>query len=223
MKLSVIVPTWNEAANIEACVSSALQCGAAEVIVSDGGSQDESITIVDAMNEPRVRWLRSPSGRGVQLRAAAEQATGDLLLFLHADNRLPVDALEQIRIADWPEWGGFRQRIEAGGIRYRLLEWGNAWRARVRSNVFGDQAIFVHHELYERVGGFAAVGLMEDVMLSAELRKQTPATLLAGPVAVDPRRWQQRGVIRQTLLNWRIQRAFARGAAPDELRRIYDA
>ena len=222
MKVSVIVPTWNEAANIAACVDSALRCGAAEVVVSDGGSSDGTLEIAESLSDRRVRCLRAPSGRGVQLRAAAEMATGEMLLFLHADNRLPGDALEQLRQANWPVWGGFRQHIDANGWRYRWLEWGNAWRARVRSNVFGDQAIFVQRDAYDRAGGFAAVSLMEDVMLSAELRKITPASLLPGPVRVDARRWQQRGVLRQTLLNWRIQHAFAKGASPDELRQIYD-
>lgn len=222
MKVSIIVPTWNEAANIEACIDSALRCGAAEVVVSDGGSSDRTCEIVESLSDPRVRCIDAPSGRGVQLRAAAELATGEMLLFLHADNRLPTDALEQLRNAGWPVWGGFRQHIDADGWRYRWLEWGNAWRARARSNVFGDQAMFVHRDVYQQVGGFAAVSLMEDVMLSAELRKITPAMVLAGPVRVDARRWQQRGVVRQTLLNWRIQLAFSQGASPDELRRIYD-
>jgi hypothetical protein len=104
-----------------------------------------------------------------------------------------------------------------------MLEWGNAWRGRVRSNLFGDQAIFVNRELYESVGGFERVALMEDVLLSASLRTHCPATLLPGPLLVDARRWQKRGVTRQTLLNWRIQRAFSKGASPDQLRQIYDA
>ncbi|MCC9640789.1 TIGR04283 family arsenosugar biosynthesis glycosyltransferase [Rhodopirellula sp. JC740] len=222
MKVSVVIPTWNEAGNIAECVRSALQCGVWEVIVSDGGSQDDTLAVVSSLQESRVKLLRSDPGRGVQLRTGANHATGEMLLFLHADNRLPSDALEQLAGAGWPKWGGYRQRIDAKGIRFRLLEWGNAYRGRSRSNLFGDQAIFVQRGLYEAVGGFAPVSLMEDVMLSAELRKHSPATLLPGPVSVDARRWKQRGVVRQTLLNWRIQRAFAMGATPDELRQIYD-
>ncbi|MFG0265847.1 MAG: TIGR04283 family arsenosugar biosynthesis glycosyltransferase [Rhodopirellula sp. JB055] len=227
MKVSVVVPTWNEADNIEPCITSVLsddsRHGVAEVIVSDGGSQDKTVAIVEAMHDNLVRAIQSPPGRGVQLADGADAATGQMLLFLHADNRLPSDWWTQIEHANWPAWGGFHQRIDHPAWRYRLLEWGNAWRGRGRSNLFGDQAIFVHRALYDRVGGFERVALMEDVMLSASLRKHHSATLLPGPLHVDARRWLKRGVVRQTLLNWRIQRAFSNGASPDQLRQIYDA
>ncbi|KLU04753.1 Glycosyl transferase, family 2 [Rhodopirellula islandica] len=237
MKVSVVVPTWNEADNIEPCLASILSGGesgrsvsetgeaegrVAEVIVADGGSRDSTVMLVEAMQDVRVRVIQSLPGRGEQLATGAELATGEMLLFLHADNRLPLNWWAQLREADWPAWGGFYQRIDHPAWRYRMLEWGNAWRGRVRSNLFGDQAIFVHRDLYERVGGFERVALMEDVMLSAKLRAHCPATLLPGPVQVDARRWQRRGVVRQTLLNWQIQREFSKGASPEDLRRVYD-
>lgn len=160
-------------------------------------------------------------GRGRQLAAAAQIAQGDVLLFLHADNRLPATVIGQLRQASWPVWGGFQQRIDDPHWRFRALEIDNTLRARVLGRVFGDQAVFVHRRQYEEVGGFADVELMEDVMLSSLLFRQHRPRILPGPVTVNPRRWLRRGVTRQTWLNWRIQYAFARGAPPQELRKRY--
>lgn len=222
--VSIIIPTFNESANIETSLRSAGALGGLEIIVSDGGSSDDTVARVRHYahhHEGDVIVIDAPRGRGRQLAAAARMARGDVLLFLHADNRLDATVIRQIEQAGWPVWGGFRQRIDAPHWRFRALEIGNVLRARVLGRVFGDQAIFVHRSQYEKVGGFADVELMEDVMLSSQLYRQHRPRILPGPVTVDPRRWLRRGVVQQTWLNWRIQFAFARGATPQELRKRY--
>lgn len=222
--VSIIIPTLNESATIESSLRSADALGGLEIVVSDGGSADD--TVAKARHVARdvaceVIVIDAPRGRGQQLAAAAQIAQGDVLLFLHADNRLHETALSQMEQAKWPVWGGFRQRIDAPQLAFRGLEFGNLLRARVLGRVFGDQAIFVHRRQYEEIGGFADVELMEDVMLSSKLCRHHRPRMLAGPVTVNPRRWLHRGVIQQTWLNWQIQYAFARGATPQELRKRY--
>lgn len=222
--VSIIIPTLNESANIETSLLSAGALGSLEIVISDGGSVDDTVAKARHFSrdvECEVIVIDAPRGRGRQLAAAAQIAQGEVLLFLHADNRLDATALCQMRRAQWPVWGGFRQRIDAPQLAFRALEFGNLLRARALGRVFGDQAIFVHRRLYEEIGGFADVELMEDVMLSSHLSRHHRPRMLAGPVTVDPRRWLHRGVIQQTWLNWQIQYAFARGATPQELRKRY--
>ena len=114
-----------------------------------------------------------------------------------------------------------RQRIDAEQTIFRVVEWGNALRVRVRAVAFGDQAIFVRRDWYLDAGGFEPVPLMEDVRLSNRLRRRGRPLLIDGPVVISPRRWQRRGVVRQTLLNWTLQMAHAMGVSPERLRDFY--
>ena len=220
--VSVVIPTLNEEACVGLAVRSAIAAGATEVIVSDGGSGDA--TLAAAARAGATATVRSLPGRGVQLNAGSTFATGQFILFLHADNQLDETCLRQIA-ACWQHardpaevvWGAFRQQIEDPSRRYRLLEWGNAMRVQFRRLPFGDQATFVRRSTFKQMGGFAEVPLMEDVELAARLRKISKPVLLDGPVTVSPRRWQDRGVVRQTLRNWKIQAAYALGASPERL------
>lgn len=222
-RLSIIIPTFNESPHIAAAIASARDAGADEILVIDGGSTDDTAAIA-ARCGATVR--HGAAGRGRQLALGGREATGDWLLFLHADNVLHRsdggrNVREQLSDAGWPVWGGLRQRIDATGLAFRWLEWGNATRVRSLSRVFGDQAMFVQRTTYEHVGGFQEIDLMEDVRLSQLLKSHSPAVLLDGPVGVSARRWQARGVMRQTARNWSIQIAHACGVGPTTLRRWY--
>lgn len=147
-----------------------------------------------------------------------------MLLFLHADNWLAPDAVEQIRRALTDEdaaGGAFRQRIEAEGAAYRLLERGNAWRARRRGLPYGDQGIFVRRDLFFQLGGFPEVDLMEDLLFMKRFRRVARPLLLEGPLYVDPRRWARCGVVRQTGRNWLLLLAARLGVSPNRLARFY--
>lgn len=223
LSVSIIIPTLNEAENIGSAITRAWQTGPQEVIVVDGGSSDATTTIAAAH---QCLVLQGPRGRGVQQNLAARHATGDVLLFVHADDWLEPGALEQVgtALAD-PRVpaGAFRQQIDAPGWRYRLLERGNAVRAGRWGRPFGDQGIFVRREVFERIGGFPEVALLEDVLLMRRVRRHGWPVLLPGPIHVSPRRWQRHGVVRQTLRNWLLLTAATLGISPNRLAAYYAA
>lgn len=221
MKVSVIIPALNESAAIANAVERAWHAGAFEVVVVDGGSRDDTREIA---RRERCLLIESERGRAVQQNAGADRARGEVLLFLHADTWLSAGAVDQIveALADQRILGGaFRQRIEASGRVYRWLERGNAWRVERRGLPYGDQGIFVRREVFFELGRFPPVDLMEDVLLMKKLRRRARPVLLTGPLHVDARRWQKRGVIRQTLRNWTLMAALQFGVSPDRLARFY--
>jgi len=221
MRVSIIIPALNEAAVIERAITAAWQADAHEVIVVDGGSQDDTVARAEATN---CQVIAASPGRAYQQNRGATQANGDVLLFQHADNWLDNTALKQIQAAfQKPSIiaGAFRQRIAAPGALYRWLERGNAWRARCWGLPYGDQGIFVRRQVFEQLGGFPNVRLMEDLLLMQRVRRKRRPILLPGPIHIDPRRWQRHGIIRQTLRNWALLTALRLGVTPNELARFY--
>ena len=217
--ISVVIPTLNEQPKITACLQSAIAAGATELIVADGGSSDDTKRL--AREAGATVFVDSPSGRGTQLNAGSAQATREYLLFLHADNILGDQCLQQICEQHDATWGAFRQRIDSERWIYRTLEFGNALRVQWRRMPFGDQAVFVRRDVFESQGGFADVPLMEDVVFAQTMRRISKPKLLSGPVTISSRRWQATGVVRQTIRNWKIQLAFACGASPETMARWY--
>ncbi len=222
--VSVIIPAVNEGVTIGAAIASAWSAGAEEVIVVDGGSQDETIREARQQGAAVVTTGR---GRALQQNAGAAQARGEVLLFLHADSRLTPSCLSQIRAAlavhAGPVLGAFHQTVDAPGWRYRLLERGNGWRVRLLGLAYGDQGLFVRRSWFDRVGGFPEVPLLEDLMLSRRARSVGPLLLLPGPLITSARRWQRHGVVQQTLRNWSIVARYFLGADPATLRSSYQS
>ena len=220
-QISVVIPTINEEVVIGAAIESARNAGAGEIIISDGGSQDQTVRIASEFRGTKI--VRSLPGRGVQLNSGAllVDPGQEVILFLHADNVLDKQCLQQI--CELPEvgWGAFRQRIDSSATIYRFIERGNEMRVRFRGVPFGDQAIFVRRCDFAQSGGFDEVPLMEDVGFAKKMRKTSRPVLLDGPVTISSRRWDRRGPIRQTLLNWKIQIAYAFGMPPQRLKDWY--
>ncbi len=221
--ISVVIPTINEQDSIVGAVESAFGAGAVEVWVADGGSTDSTIEFAC---QAGALVCCGDAGRAVQQNNGAKHATKTILCFLHADNRLDSAALQQAaRYFSEDEknrWSCFYQNIEATGIGYSLLQWGNAWRARWSGRVYGDQAITITRELFEVIGGFPEVDLMEDVLLSKILRHQgLRPCVLAGPVKISARRWIKKGIIRQTLSNWWLLLRLRLGTKPNQLAKHY--
>lgn len=222
MRLSIVIPTLNESSGIEQNIHRALALQPIDVIVADGQSTDGT---GDLARSAGATVVTSEGGRGRQLNAGARAATGDVLLFLHADCWLESQASGQIETVLRDEkviGGAFQQRIDHDWRVFRWLELGNAARVRWRRMPYGDQGIFVRRSAFEAVGGFAEVRLMEDVLLMREFRRRGwRIELLPGPIHVDPRRWLQHGIVRQTLRNWTLLAGLKLGVSPDRLAEFY--
>jgi rSAM/selenodomain-associated transferase 2 len=199
--ISVIVPVLNEAGVLAASLADLLaQPGDFEVIVVDGGSRDRSGELASAF--AGVRVVHAQRGRALQMNAGAALARGELLLFLHADTRLPAGAIVALDAAQagaaW-QAGAFRHRFAPADWRLRIVSAVNNLRCRWSRIYFGDQAIFVRRELFERLGGFPAVPMLEDVIFCERLRRVTCAVLLRDAVMTDARRFLRHGVWRTSL------------------------
>jgi rSAM/selenodomain-associated transferase 2 len=220
MKLSIIMPVFNEAAEIEAALAvlAPLRVRGIEVIVVDGGSRDGTSDLARPLAD---RVTTAPRGRAEQMNAGAATANGDVLLFLHADSRLPKDADRLVldRLArSGRAWGRFDVRFDKGLDLIALMM---NWRSRLTGIATGDQALFVTRTAFERAGGFPAIALMEDVALSTKLKRISRPLALDVHVITSARRWRKHGVIRTVLLMWRLRLAYFLGADPAKLAQVY--
>ena len=224
LSISVIIPTFNEQSSVASAIQSANVAGANEVIVVDGNSTDDTVPVATSMN---CRVLTSEPRRGSQQHIGARAATGNVLVFLHADARLSPGSLAQLRsrlsgnVNPQLLWGCYRQKIDARGRLFRWIERGNEWRARARRMVYGDQCFWMRKETYELSGGFPPHPLMEDVAMSDRLRRFGRPVILYGPVTISPRRWQRRGVVRQTIRNWTLFALYRAGISPQRISSWY--
>jgi rSAM/selenodomain-associated transferase 2 len=220
--LSVVVPTWNEAANLPRLAESlAAQEEAHEWVVTDGGSTDGSAEAAERLG---ARVVRGPRGRGAQLARGARAARGELLLFLHADARLAPGALASLAraFADPRVIAtGMRQVIEHEARFYRWIE--RAANRRVALGwVYGDSGLCVRRAAYEAVGGFRELAVFEDIDLSARLRRTGRIALVeTAEIACSPRRWENEGRVRRTVKNWILTTLWAAGVDPARLARFY--
>lgn len=198
--ISVIIPVWNEAPLIADAVTSA-RAFAEEVIVVDGGSSDDTVSVAQATG---ARVLSAPTGRGPQLHAGAQAATGDVLLFLHADARLPAAARQAIAssLSDRRVIGGnFLIEFFPSSWFTRFLAPFNDLRRRVTRRYYGDSGIFVGRDAYRRLGGFPSYPLMEDYDFSSRMEQAGPCAYIRHiRVAASARRFQGREL--RTLLLW---------------------
>lgn len=219
MSISVIIPTLNEESLIADAVSRARVAGFDEIIVVDGESEDRTRETAAAADQV----LLAPRGRGTQLQHGAEASSGEVLLFLHADCWLEPGTGAAIRdaVSSGCVAGCFQQRIESTGFAYRWLEWGNAARVRALRWAYGDQGIFVVRSVFDEIGGIPRIPLMEDLFLMKRLKCCGRVALLDGPIHVSPRRWESRGIFRQTVQNWWLLLQAHCGVSPDRLAKQY--
>lgn len=221
---SVVIPTLNEESELEACLASvraARRPGAVEAVVADGGSSDGTLALARRLAD---KALEAPRGRGTQLNAGARASRGASLLFLHADSRLP-DRWDEILEAAWTRPGvsatAFRIRYDQPGWRYRLIEGAMHLKARLGGTVYGDHGLATRRSIFEKVGGFPAIPLLEDVSLARRLMREGRLVLVEGPVRASPRRQLAAGPLRNALRNdWLLVR-WALGADPEDLYKEY--
>lgn len=220
--LSIVIPALNEAAGIEATLRALqpLRARGVELVLADGGSGDGTAALartwVDVVAD-------APRGRAVQMNAGAALARAEVLLFLHADTRLPplADVLVLQAVASGACWGRFDVRIEGRPWVLRVVATLMNLRSRASGIATGDQAIFVTREAFERVGGFPAQPLMEDVEISRRLKRLGRPACLSAKVCTSGRRWEQRGVWRTILLMWQLRWRYWRGESAARLAEAY--
>jgi rSAM/selenodomain-associated transferase 2 len=220
MKISVIIPALNEARYILSCLGSVKnQLGEFELIVVDGGSVDETVEAA----EPHAGVIRSKRGRAIQMNLGARYSSGEILLFLHADSHLPSGAfplLERV-LADPRIVGGtFRLRFNSDKFLLRLIAFFS--RFKFRYFHYGDQGIFVRRSVFEQLHGFAEIPFMEDVDFLQRLRGTGLVALLEQPITTSARRFLERGIIRQQLMNIILVIFYLLGASPQNLKRWYE-
>jgi rSAM/selenodomain-associated transferase 2 len=222
-RISVVVPALDEAEGIAATLAplQALRARGHEVLVVDGGSTDGTPELAAPLAD---RVLRSARGRARQQNAGAREARGDVLLFLHADTRLPPDAdrlvLEGLARSG-RGWGRFDVRLTGRAPMLRVVERMISLRSRLGGIATGDQAIFARREWFRDAGGFPEIPLMEDVALSRALLRRGRPLCLREPVLTSSRRWESRGVWRTILLMWRLRLEYRLGADPERLAARY--
>ena len=223
MQLSLIVPALNEAAHIAAPLAplQAMRGRGVEVILVDGGSADASKHIA-ALRVDRI--IDSEKGRAKQLNAGAAIARGDVLLFLHADSQLPDNADQLIAAALSTGrfvWGRFNVAITGTHVMLPVIAWFMNHRSFLTSIATGDQGIFVTRAAFELIGGFPDQPLMEDIELSARLKKISSPVCPSEKIITSGRRWEKHGVWHTIVLMWWLRLRYAMGATAEEIHRAY--
>jgi rSAM/selenodomain-associated transferase 2 len=222
-KLSIIMPALDEGEGIAATLDAlaGMRALGVEVIVVDGGSRDATVQRARLRAD---RVVPAPRGRASQMNAGAEKASGDVLLFLHADTRLPTDAdhvvLNELERSG-RAWGRFNVKIDGRHPLLAVVAWLMNLRSRLTGVATGDQAMFVKRETFAEVGGFPVIDLMEDIALSKRLKRVSRPLCLRQRVVTSGRRWEQHGVLSTVVLMWRLRLAYYFGADPAELAQRY--
>ena len=233
MPISIIIPTLNEERTIMATLAHTAALGFDELIVVDGGSLDQTPVLVESYRrrtqspaQSPVRLVTAPCGRARQMNEGAKVSRGEILLFLHADAQLPDDAKTMIdtTLADQRMVGGrFDVRFDRPSMWGTIISRMMNWRSRLSGLATGDQALFVRRPIFEQMGGFADMPLMEDIEFSRRLKRKGATAALTATVTSSFRRWEQHGPLRTILLMWTIRFLYWVGISPSHLVEWYKA
>lgn len=231
--ISIIIPIRNEADNLPQLFDNinSLKPSPQQVILVDGGSEDNSLAITQRYikelildNKSDINWqaVESIAGRALQMNRGATLATSDILLFLHADTRLPSQAIFEVTTAtQTAEWGRFDVSLDSQQPMLWLVSRMINWRSRLSDIATGDQAIFIKRTLFEQMDGYPKQSLMEDVELCKRLKGIAKPACLKSKVITSARRWQQHGTWRTIILMWQLRFDYWRGVSTDNIKARY--
>ena len=221
MKFSIIIPVLNEASEIEIFLS-ALQSfrGHGEIIVVDGGSQDNTITLARPLAN---KILKSARSRSKQMNVGARAANGEILIFLHADTYLPTNALTAIEqgLSQYQQWGRFDIQLSGKHFMFLVIAQLMNWRSRLTGISTGDQVLFVQKKVFDQAGQFPDIPVMEDIAICKNLWSFGSPLCLKMKVTSSSRRWEQFGIARTILLMWWLRVLYLFGYNPETLARLY--
>jgi rSAM/selenodomain-associated transferase 2 len=221
-RFSIIIPTLNESEQIVSCLESLqlLRDQGHEVIVSDGGSHDATVSLATSLSDYVVQTKQS---RSIQMNAGADKASGDFFLFLHADTLLPsnaIDVFSQLAINE-KKWGRFDIKLSGHHFLFRVIETCMNVRSRFTGIATGDQAIYINKELFKEIQGFPEIALMEDIAISKILLKYSKPECNKEKVVSSSRRWEKNGIIKTIFKMWLLRLLYYFQYDVNKLARIY--
>jgi rSAM/selenodomain-associated transferase 2 len=217
--VSIIIPVYNEASQLDGSLKKlfdGLESSEIEVILSDGGSTDNTLLI--AKQYP-CKILSSEIGRARQMNTASRHANGEFLLFLHADSSLPDDWLKQVQASQ--NWGFFPVKLSGRHWLLRIIETAINLRSRASKVATGDQGLYFRKSFFNDLKGFPDIPIMEDVAISKRAREFSKPCIGLNPIITSSRRWEQNGIVKTVFLMWGLRFAFWLGISPHRLHRIY--
>ena len=220
MNVSVVIPALNEALVLENALKRIVFNDRCEVIVVDGGSSDGTADIASRY----TRVIKTTKGRALQMNTGAREASGEVILFLHADTLLPEGALNAIResLSDHEVIGGrFRVKLDHPGWQYRLVGVSINLRDRLINGFTGDQAIFIRTSAFKNLGGYREIALMEDLEMGWRMCRLGRVARLPQYVITSARRWRGKGIFRTIILMWWLKILYILGCPPEKLARLY--
>ena len=226
MTISVIIPTLNEEKSLPRTLACLSGSALTEIIIVDGGSTDGTLSVAQEFcaHTANARVITSPQGRARQMNEGAKASHGDILMFLHADTQLPVQAgrIVESALAKRNAVGGrFNIRFDNPSAWSRVISSFMNQRSRLTGIATGDQALFVRRQVFELLGGFAQIPLMEDIEFSSRLQQAGRTVALRDTVVTSFRRWDTQGPLRTILLMWTLRFLYWVGVSPHRLARVY--
>ncbi|MCW9030480.1 MAG: TIGR04283 family arsenosugar biosynthesis glycosyltransferase [Gammaproteobacteria bacterium] len=223
MFVSIIIPALNEESSIKNLLQQ-LQVSRQqghEVIVVDGGSEDQTIAVSTLLAD---KVIQSDPGRAVQMNKGAVQASGDILWFLHADSVISENAIKNIQFnlnEQNKDWGRFNIKLSGLHYMFRIIEKMINFRSCLSSIATGDQGIFIKRKVFDDVGGYSNIPLMEDIDISKKLRAQSRSVCIKETLTTSSRRWEKNGILSTILLMWRLRFLYWLGISADKLASQY--